>query len=61
VHRNSDNKTEDSITFTDVPRPTGGGGEPPPTSDVPEPTTIVLFGLGLPALGLARKFRRRAA
>jgi hypothetical protein len=63
THRNSDNKTEDSITFTDVPRPSGGGGEPPPppTSETPEPATLALFGIGLPALGLARVIRRRKA
>jgi len=59
THRNSDNKTEDSITFADVPRPSSGGGNPPPpTSDTPEPGTILLLGMGVPAIGLARLFRR---
>jgi len=62
THRDSDNKTEDSITFADVPRPgTGGGGGNPPPTDSPEPATLALFGIGIPALGLARLLRRKAA
>ena len=60
THRESDNKTEDSITFADIPRPTTGGGEPPP-EDSPEPATLVLLGLGVPALGAVRLYRRKKA
>ncbi len=63
VHRNSDNKTEDTITFTDVPLPSGNGGDPPPppTGDVPEPATLALVGMGLPVIGLTRWLRRKKA
>jgi len=63
THRESDNKTEDSITFSDIPRPTDdtGGGNPPPPDDTPEPATLVLMGLGLPIVGAARFFRKKAA
>jgi hypothetical protein len=57
VHRSSDNKTEDSITFSDVPRPSTNGGGPP--SESPEPATLVIMGMGLPVLGLARVIRRK--
>lgn len=65
THRSSDNKTEDSATFADIPRPTDDGGNPPPppppTSDVPEPATMIIVGMGLPMLGLARVIRRKKA
>lgn len=63
THRNSDNKTEDSITFSDIPRPNGtsGGGDPPPPDETPEPTTLVLMGLGLPVLGASRFLRKKVA
>jgi len=64
VHRESDNKTEDTITFADIPRPTTGGGNPPPPpppSETPEPATLALMGIGLPIVGLTRFFRRKKA
>ena len=63
THRNSDNKTEDSITFSDIPRPTGttGGGDPPPPDETPEPCTLLLMGLGLPVIGASRFLRKKVA
>lgn len=58
THRNTDNRTEDSITFTDVPHPSAGGGGPP--SETPEPATLLLLGMGVPVLGLVRARRRKA-
>jgi hypothetical protein len=42
---------DSNITETTVPTGTATG--------VPEPTTLALAGLGLPLVGLARRFRRR--
>ena len=64
--RSSDGKSDNNITSTIVP--VGPGETPPvvitpPTTTppgVPEPTTLVLAGLGLPLVGLARRLRRRA-
>jgi len=56
VHRSSDNKTEDTITFTDVPRPTAGT----PPSNTPEPATVALLGIGLPFVGAVRLVRRKS-
>ncbi len=58
VHRNSDNLTEDTVTFTNLPRPTEGGGGPP--TETPEPGTLIILGMGVPFLGLARKLRRKS-
>lgn len=49
--------TDNNITPTVVPVPKAPG-QPPP--GVPEPTTLALAGLGMPVIGLARWFRRRA-
>jgi hypothetical protein len=51
THRTSDGDIDTNITDTSVPVPTG------PTQ-TPEPTTLVLAGLGLPLAGLARRIRR---
>lgn len=53
THRTSDGRVDTNITDTTVPVPTG----PSNPSLVPEPTTLVLAGLGLPFLAL---YRRRA-
>lgn len=51
THRTSDGEIDTNITDTLVPVPTG------PTQ-APEPTTLVLAGLGLPLVGLVRRIRR---
>ena len=63
--RTSDGKSDNNITSTEVP--VGTPDTPPvvitpPTTPpgVPEPTTLVMAGLGLPLVGLARRLRRRA-
>ncbi len=53
--RSSDGLSDRNVTTTLVP---DGAGAPP--AGVPEPGTLVLAGLGLPLVGLARA-RRRAA
>lgn len=58
TNRTSDGLVDSNITETDVPfSPPEGPTDP---NLVPEPTTLVLAGLGLPLLGLAR-FRRKTA
>jgi hypothetical protein len=52
TNRTSDGKLDTNITETNVPVP---AATPP---GVPEPTTLLLAGLGLPFLGLARRLRR---
>lgn len=54
TNRTSDGKIDENITTTNVPVPTAG-------PNVPEPGTLVLAGLGLPVLGLARLARRKVA
>lgn len=54
TNRTSDGKIDENITTTSVPVPTAG-------PNVPEPGTLVLAGLGLPLLGLARLARRKVA
>lgn len=51
--RTSDGLLDSNITETQVP-----DGTPPDPNTVPEPMTLVLAGLGLPLVGLARRFRR---
>jgi len=49
THRTSDGLPDANITTTTVPVP-----------QVPEPSTLLLAGLGLPALGFARRWWKRA-
>lgn len=56
THRTSDGKLDTNITTTTVPVPKGPGGG----TNVPEPTTLILAGLGLPLVGLVRFARRKA-
>ncbi len=55
THRASDGLADRNITETVVPVPTA----PPP--GVPEPTTLVLVGLGLPLVALGRLARARCS
>lgn len=54
TNRSSDGLKDSNITTTDAP--TGLDVEPPP---VPEPATLLLAGLGLPLLGLARLRKKK--
>ena len=56
TNRSSDGLKDSNITTTDAP--TGQDGPPP---SVPEPATLLLAGLGLPLLGLARLRKKKAA
>jgi hypothetical protein len=47
-------------TVTVTPEPPDGSGNPPPTG-TPEPASLVLAGLALPALALARRRMKQAA
>ena len=51
TNRTSDGKVDTNITTTNVPVPDGGTGTPL----VPEPTTLLLAGLGLPCVALLRR------
>jgi hypothetical protein len=54
IHRDSDGKFVVDGTPATVPVPDKGGPH-----DSPEPATLVMFGLGLPFVGLAGLLRRR--
>ena len=62
--RTSDGKSDNNITSTIVPvgAPVVTPPDPTPTTPpgVPEPTTLLMAGLGLPLVGLARRLRRKA-
>jgi hypothetical protein len=52
THRQVDGRSEANITSTDVPVPGA-------IHDTPEPTTLAMFGIGLPMLGVLRVLRLR--
>jgi hypothetical protein len=54
-HRQVDGRVENNITATDVPV----GNDPPPPNDTPEPTSLAIFGLGLPLVGAYRLWRMK--
>jgi hypothetical protein len=54
--RTSDGLRDSNITTTDAPT-----GQLNPVPGVPEPATLLLAGLGLPLLGLARLRKKKAA
>jgi hypothetical protein len=53
--RTSDGLVDANITETDVPVAV----DTPPPNGVPEPITLVLAGMGLPVIGVARLIRRK--
>ncbi len=55
THRTVDGRVDTNITDTVVPVPTST----PNPNLIPEPTTLVLAGLGLPLMGLVRLLRRK--
>jgi hypothetical protein len=56
TNRTSDGLKDSNITTTDAPT---GSDVPPP--EVPEPATLLLAGLGLPLLGLAKLRKKKKA
>ncbi len=48
-----------TTSFGTVICPGGGGGAPPDATSVPEPSTLVLFGIGVIGLAASKKYHSK--
>lgn len=58
TNRSSDGSVDRNITDTIVPT---GMNPPTPPPEIPEPATLLLAGIGLPLIGVARRYKRNQA